>query len=69
MKKLYFLMITSLLIISLGILFFFQSRSYIGPPESFMYSNTEWSLNGLILIIIGISILIVGIIVFLKKRS
>ena len=56
------LIISGLVIIILGIIFLFQSRSTLGPSSSFMYSNPEWTVNGYIIIAIGFIVIGVGVI-------
>jgi hypothetical protein len=51
----------------LGVIFTAQSKALIGPTASFMYSNPSWSINGSVLIIIGIILL--SIITFLKVKA
>jgi uncharacterized membrane protein len=61
------LVIIGFIMIILGIIFILQSKSifiYVGPPSSFMYSNPGWTVNGIIIIGIGILILLCGAIVF-----
>jgi hypothetical protein len=54
------------LFVLLGLIFTAQSNSLIGPSTSFMYSNPAWSINGSVLIVIGIVLL--GTIALLKTR-
>ena len=56
------LIISGLVIIILGIIFLLQSRSTLGPSSSFMYSNPEWTVNGYIIIAIGLIVIGVGVI-------
>ncbi len=51
-----------------GILFIAQSKSLIGPQSSFMYSNPQWSANGFLIILTGLSLLVCGIVIPLFKR-
>ena len=70
-----FIVIVGILIIVLGIIFSAQSKSMLGPSNSFMYSNPSWTINGSVLIIIGIIILVlsvfsrIGIFVRLKRSK
>ena len=57
------LIIIGSVIIILGIIFLLQSKSSLGPSTSFMYSNPEWTVNGYIIIAIGIIIVGVGVII------
>ena len=47
-----------------GIIFTLQSNSIVGPTSSFMYQNPEWTINGYVIIAIGIIIGIFGIILW-----
>jgi hypothetical protein len=55
------LVIIGVILTILGIIFTLQSKSIVGPSSSFMYSNLGWTVNGSIIIGIGISILVCGI--------
>jgi hypothetical protein len=61
MKLSIFIIIIGLTIIFFGGIFYFQSKSVLGPTQSFMYNNVEWSINGLIIISIGIVLVLLGI--------
>jgi hypothetical protein len=52
-----------LVITALGIIFTLQSESVIGPTSSFMYSEPSWTINGYIIISIGLGVIIVSAIV------
>ncbi|HSB57222.1 MAG TPA: hypothetical protein VLD38_05400 [Nitrosopumilaceae archaeon] len=47
-------------VIILGIVFYLQGQSIVGPESSFMYSNPEWITNGQWIIIGGIVMLSTG---------
>jgi hypothetical protein len=47
------LLFASILLIILGTIFYFQSKSIVGPKRSFMYKNHKWSINELIVILLG----------------
>jgi hypothetical protein len=55
------LFVVGLVIMVLGILFTLQSLSIVGPSSSFMYRNQDWTVNGGVVISIGISIFVVGV--------
>ena len=55
------LTIIGVVLVILGIIFILQSKSVVGPTSSFMYSNSEWTINGYIIIATGIIISTVGI--------
>lgn len=69
MKKKGVLWILSGIIIFLGILFIAQSQSIVGPTQSFMYDNPEWSINGSILLSVGILIMISCVVISLWKNK
>jgi hypothetical protein len=53
-----------LVLVVSGSIFILQSKSVVGPTSSFMYSNSEWTINGYIIIITGIIISAVGVILW-----
>ena len=55
------------LLIVMGIIFQLQSISLIGPSSSFMYANQDWTFNGLIVIGVGTSVLVIGLYVKTRK--
>ena len=59
--------IVGFLLIITGIIFQLQSNSMIGPSSSFMYANPDWTYNGLIIIGIGVSVIVIGL--YLKIRT
>jgi len=65
------LIIIGLVIIILGVIFLLQSESSLGPSASFMYSNPEWTVNGYIIIAVGVIVTVVSVITrqYSKKRS
>jgi uncharacterized membrane protein YidH (DUF202 family) len=54
------LIVLGVIILILGIIFYFQSKSLVGPKRSFMYNNPNWTINGFILILFGVSLIVVG---------
>lgn len=58
--------IIGFMLVIMGIIFHLQSNSLIGPSSSFMYANPEWTFNGLIIIGIGISVIVIGL--YLRSR-
>jgi hypothetical protein len=56
------LIVIGLVIIILGIIFLLQSKSSLGPSTSFMYSNPEWTVNGYIIIAVGVIVTGVSVI-------
>jgi hypothetical protein len=65
------LIIIGLVIIILGVIFLLQSESSLGPPASFMYGNPEWTVNGYIIIAVGVIVTGVSVITrqYSKKHS
>src|SRR5215208_5226837 len=61
------LIIIGLVIIILGVIFLLQSKSSLGPSTSFMYSNPEWTLNGYIIIAVGV--IVTGVSVMTRQYS
>ena len=55
------------LLIIMGIIFQLQSISLIGPSSSFMYANQDWTFNGLIVIGVGTTVLVIGLYVKTRK--
>ena len=53
-----------LVLVVSGSIFILQSKSVVGPTSSFMYSNSEWTINGYIIIITGIIISAIGVILW-----
>jgi hypothetical protein len=68
MKLSIFILIIGLSIIFFGAIFYFQSKSAIGPTQSFMYNNVEWSFNGVFIICTGIILVLVGILLRFKNN-
>jgi len=61
------LIIIGLVIVILGVIFLLQSKSSLGPSTSFMYSNPEWTVNGYILIAVGV--IVTGVSVITRQFS
>ncbi|CAN5811503.1 hypothetical protein BH23THE1_BH23THE1_31830 [soil metagenome] len=45
----------------MGIIFQLQSISLLGPSSSFMHANQAWTFNGLIIIGVGATVLVIGL--------
>jgi hypothetical protein len=61
--------IIGLIIVALGIIFKLQGESVIGPSSSFMYNDPIWSLNGYILVAIGLGLIVSGAAIGYYYRS
>ncbi len=61
--------IIGIIILILGIIFYLQGLSIVGPESSFMYSNPEWITYGFEIIITGVIIIGVGSGIKIIKKS
>jgi heme/copper-type cytochrome/quinol oxidase subunit 4 len=61
--------IIGLVLVVSGSIFVLQSKSVIGPTSSFMHSNSEWTINGYIIVITGIILSAVGGILWWLRYS
>jgi len=57
------------IILILGIIFYLQGLSIVGPESSFMYSNPKWITYGFEIIIVGVIIIGVGTGIKIIKRN
>jgi hypothetical protein len=55
------MMIVGLAIMIMGIIFYLQGHSIVGPTSSFMYSNPKWIVNGQWIAVSGLLILAAGL--------
>ncbi len=63
------LVIIGAIILIFGLIFHLQGQSVIGPESSFMYSNPEWIIYGIQIVIVGIIIVAAGIGISVIKRN
>ncbi len=61
--------ISGIIILILGIIFYLQGLSIVGPESSFMYSNPKWITYGFEIIIAGIIIIGIGSGIKIIKRN
>ncbi len=61
--------ISGVIILILGIIFYLQGLSILGPESSFMYSNPKWITYGFEIIIAGIIIMGIGSGIKIIKRN
>jgi uncharacterized membrane protein len=61
--------IVGIILVAAGIIFTMQSNSVVGPSTSFMYDNPEWTNNGFIIIVIGVSLILIGFTVLQLKKQ
>ena len=60
--------ITGIGIMIMGVIFYLQGQSIVGPESSFMYSNPQWITYGTQIVVLGGIILAIGIgLNFIKK--
>jgi hypothetical protein len=63
------LTLIGLVMVVLGNIFILQSKSVVGPTSSFMYSNSEWTINGYIIVTTGIIISALGVILWWRYSN
>jgi hypothetical protein len=51
-----------------GLMFTAQSKSLVGPQSSFMYSNPEWTINGFMILGVGLAVLFSGIVIWIYTK-
>ena len=51
-----------------GLMFTAQSKSLVGPQSSFMYSNPEWMINGIMILGVGLAVLFSGIVIWIYTK-
>ena len=69
MKLSLIIIIIGLIILFLGVVFYFQSKSIVGPAQSYMYSNPDWSANGFIIISMGLSLVLIGSFILMRYKK
>jgi hypothetical protein len=62
------LIVIGIVSIIAGVVFTAQSKSLVGPQSSFMYSNPEWTINGFLILGVGLVILFFGIAIWSYKK-
>jgi len=61
--------VTGIGIMIMGIIFYLQGKSIVGPESSFMYSNPQWITYGIQISVLGCIILAIGISLGFIKRN
>jgi len=51
-----------------GLMFTAQSKSLVGPQSSFMYSNREWTINGFMILGVGLAVLFSSIVIWIYTK-
>jgi hypothetical protein len=67
MKSKKFVIFGAIVMVS-GLVFHLQGQSIVGPESSFMYSNPQWTIYGIQILIAGVVIMIIGIVLNFIKR-
>lgn len=62
------LVVVGAMLVIFGIIFVAQSKSVVGPQSSFMYSNSQWIVNGFAISITGLVVLACGVIIHCIKN-
>ena len=68
MEKRFSIIVIGGIIFIFGLIFDLQGQSIIGPESSFMYANPDWITYGIQIMIIGISMIVVGILLKILKK-
>jgi len=61
--------ISGIIILILGIIFYLQGLSIVGPESSFMYANPKWITYGFEIIVVGVIIIGIGSGIRVLKRN
>ncbi|MDE1770035.1 MAG: hypothetical protein KGI28_05725 [Thaumarchaeota archaeon] len=56
-----------IVVMILGMIFYLQGNSIVGPTSSFMYSNPKWIVNGQWIAVSGALILAAGLGISLRR--
>ena len=51
-----------------GLIFDLQGQSIVGPESSFMYANPDWITYGIQIMILGITIIRIGVLLKILKK-
>ncbi|MBA3749729.1 MAG: hypothetical protein H0X03_02300 [Nitrosopumilus sp.] len=64
-----YLIIAGIILVVSGTIFMMQSNSLVGPSNSSMYNNPEWTKNGFVIIAIGALLVIIStILIQIEKK-
>ena len=55
------MIIVGVVVMILGLIFYLQGNSIVGPTSSFMYSNPKWIVNGQWIAVSGLLIFAAGL--------
>lgn len=62
------LVIIGILVGTAGLAFMAQSNSIVGPESSFMYNNSQWTINGYVIFGIGLAIIFSGVVIWISRK-
>ncbi|RMW35159.1 MAG: hypothetical protein EA437_03350 [Candidatus Nitrosomarinus sp.] len=68
MGKGFSIIVIGSIIFIFGLIFDLQGQSIIGPESSFMYANPDWITYGIQIMVIGISMIVLGILLKILKK-
>ena len=51
-----------------GLIFDLQGQSIVGPESSFMYANPDWITYGIQIMVLGITIIGIGVLLKILKK-
>jgi len=68
MQKGYAIISTGSIVFIFGLIFDLQGQSIVGPESSFMYANPDWITYGIQIMILGITIIGIGVLLKILKK-
>ena len=68
MQKGYSIISIGSIVFIFGLIFDLQGQSIVGPESSFMYANPDWITYGIQIMILGITIIGIGVLLKILKK-
>ena len=68
MQKGYSIISIGSIVFIFGLIFDLQGQSIVGPEASFMYANPDWITYGIQIMILGITIIGIGVLLKILKK-
>jgi hypothetical protein len=62
------LIVIGVLSITAGLVSIAQTKSLVGPQSSFMYGNPEWTINGFVILGMGLAVLFSGLAIWIYRK-
>jgi hypothetical protein len=62
------LVITGIVASIAGLAFTAQSKSIVGPESSFMYNNPQWTINGYVILGVGLAFIFSGVVIWVSRE-